>query len=60
MKVAEIRKVAQNLGVKAGRMNKTELIRSIQKKEGNCECFGSNIAKCSEQECCWRDDCLVD
>ncbi len=34
MKMQEIREIAEKMGVKAGRMDKTKLARAIQKVEG--------------------------
>ncbi|HEX8960866.1 MAG TPA: Rho termination factor N-terminal domain-containing protein [Geobacteraceae bacterium] len=58
MKLAEIRAIAAQRGVKAGRMNKGELIRAIQAAEGNNACFGSGAAEtCGQTACLWRADC---
>lgn len=58
MKLVEIREKAQDLGLSPGRMNKKTLIKAIQNKEGNHECFASNILQCDQLKCCWRSDCL--
>lgn len=60
MKVVEIRKKATAIGVNSGKMNKKYLIRAIQKKEGNSECFDTAMPQCPEMECCWRSDCMTD
>ena len=39
-------------------MKKEDLIRAIQEKEGNFPCFGSAMEHCSQEDCCWREDCL--
>jgi hypothetical protein len=57
MKMAEIRKKAQNLGLNSGKMKKADLIRSIQTKEGNDPCYKVKNGSCDQYECCWRDDC---
>ena len=58
MKLAEIRAIAAQQGIKAGKMNKGELIRTIQTAEGNEACFGSGrAATCGQAQCLWRDDC---
>lgn len=58
MKVAEVKSIAAGRGVKAGKMNKGELIRAIQQTEGNEACFDSGKARdCDQAECLWRDDC---
>ena len=58
MKLSEIKKKAKKLGVKPGKMGKTELIRSIQRAEGNFDCFGTATDYCDQLGCSWRDDCL--
>ena len=58
MKMTEVREHAKRLGVKF-LPKKADLIRRIQEAESNEPCFGSK-QKCSEADCCWRDDCLTD
>lgn len=58
MKMPEVRSKAQQLGIKPGKMNKTELIRTIQMQEGNSPCFGTAMSQCDQAACCWRADCL--
>lgn len=61
MKLTDIQKKAKAMGIKPGKMKKTELIRTIQTEEGNFSCFqSSDSAQCSQESCCWRDDCMVD
>ena len=58
MKVVEVRAIAAQRGIHAGKKNKGELIRTIQKTEGNDACFGTGKAHvCGQVECLWRDDC---
>lgn len=40
------------------RYSKTDLIKTIQKKEGNLDCYNSNNDPCPQLACCWRNDCL--
>lgn len=58
MKMPEIRDKAQQLGIKPGKKNKSELIRAIQQQEGNSPCYGTAMAQCAQSACCWRQDCL--
>lgn len=58
MKLTEIKKKAQEVGVVPGKMIKVDLVRAIQKKEGNSECYHSGKTQCDRTECCWREDCL--
>jgi hypothetical protein len=58
MKMDEIREIARQKGIKAGKMKKADLVRTIQEKEGNPSCYTTGVAaECGQDECCWRDDC---
>lgn len=61
MKLDDIRVIATKMGIKAGKLNKTQLIRSIQREEGNYECFAttSDESNCDQTGCLWREDCFV-
>lgn len=59
MNLKEIKTIARKNGVKAGNMRKDDIIRSIQRAEGNFDCFGTGISSnCSQYDCLWREDCL--
>jgi hypothetical protein len=58
MKVQDIRVIAQKMQIASGKMKKTELVRAIQGKEGNLQCFDTGKAgRCGQQNCLWMDDC---
>ncbi len=58
MKVQEIKEIAQKMEIPTGKLKKGELIREIQKAEGNCVCFDSGRSTlCGQPECLWADDC---
>lgn len=58
MKMPDVKKKAQALGIKVSRsITKTELIRTIQKVEGNTPCYDSGVDQCPYLDCCFRDDC---
>lgn len=60
MKIQEIRKIAINKGIRAKSSKKAELIRLIQKSEGNFDCFGKAFAGyCDQSQCLWQEDCLL-
>lgn len=60
MVVQEIRKIAQGMGIKTGKMSKTELVQSIQRVEGNFDCFGTAYdGVCDQDGCLWREDCFT-
>ncbi len=58
MKLDEVRKRAKALGVKTAHMKKVDLIRQIQRAEGNFDCFGTAKDYCDQRNCCFREDCL--
>lgn len=58
MTVREIQKMAKEMGVKISGLRKTEMIRSIQRAEGNPDCFGTATDYCDQSGCLFRQDCL--
>ena len=58
MKIAEIRKKAQSLGVEPGKIKKAELIHTIQLAEHYTPCFGTSNGECGNVECCFLVDCV--
>jgi hypothetical protein len=58
MKMNEIRLKAKALGIKTKAVKKADLIRQIQKTEGNFDCFGTAQNDCDQWNCCFREDCL--
>jgi hypothetical protein len=59
MKIEEVKAKAKEVGVKPGRMNKTDLIRAIQRHEGNVACFKNGVENCEQMNCLWRQDCMA-
>ena len=57
MNMKEIKKIARKIDITPGKMNKLELIRSIQVQEGYSPCYQSDQPFCDQYECCWRNDC---
>lgn len=58
MKVAEIRELAAQRGLKTDKLKKAGIIRSIQAAEGNTPCFDTGAAaECGQANCLWRVDC---
>jgi hypothetical protein len=61
MQMKKIKEIAKKKGVTAGSMGRTELIRAIQKAEGNPDCFATmHINACDEMNCLWRVDCKAE
>ncbi len=59
MHIQTVRSIAKEHGIKAGRMTKANIIRTIQRAEGNFDCFSTAIdGYCDQMRCAWRDDCL--
>lgn len=61
MKVNEIRERGQAMGMSGlANLRKAEMIRAIQRAEGNPDCFGAAWRfGCPQQGCAWRTDCLT-
>ena len=57
MTVKEIKAIARNMGIQAGKMKKADLVRTIQMAEGNTPCFQTSVTSCDQENCCWRADC---
>ncbi|KPK96838.1 MAG: hypothetical protein AMJ95_12125 [Omnitrophica WOR_2 bacterium SM23_72] len=59
MRLADVEKKARKLGVKdTWKFSKKDLIRQIQRREGNFQCFGTATNFCDQMACCWRVDCI--
>lgn len=58
MNMKEVQAVARSIGITPKKYRKAELIRKIQREEGNTPCFQMNMKSCDQQNCCWRIDCL--
>ncbi len=55
----EIRDIARRLGIRSTRMEKGDLVRAIQRAEGNFDCFGTATEEeCDQEECLWREECF--
>jgi Rho termination factor, N-terminal domain len=59
MKLDEIKKIANQLNIKASKMKKADLVRAIQQAENNEVCFETgNANNCGQGVCLWREDCV--
>lgn len=58
MKLSDIKKKAQRLGIKPGKMSKVDIIHAIQSAENNTPCYGTTNGECSQSGCCFIKDCL--
>ena len=59
MKMNEVRAKAKALRIKIRGVKKSDLIKEIQKREGNFDCFGTAKDYCDQWNCCFREDCLL-
>jgi hypothetical protein len=58
MKRQEIKEIAKN-GIKAGKMSKVELMRTMQRAEGNNDGFATSYVRdCNQINCLWCEDCM--
>ncbi len=61
MKIQQIRTIAKRKGINPGTMKKTDLVRAIQRAEGNFDCFGTaSGGYCDQTKCAWLADCLLE
>jgi len=59
VKIKTIQKIAKQKGVIPTGMAKNDLIRAIQRAEGNFDCFASAVnGFCDQEGCLWRENCL--
>jgi hypothetical protein len=59
LRAPEIEKKAKSLGIKdIWKYSRKDLVKAIQRKEGNFDCFGTAVNYCDQSVCCWREACL--
>jgi hypothetical protein len=59
VKLPEVKEIAREMGIRLGKMNKTELIHAIQVQENNTPCYGKAGENCDQVKCSWREDCVL-
>ncbi|MDX1252854.1 MAG: SAP domain-containing protein [Gammaproteobacteria bacterium] len=61
MQMPEIRAIARGLGLTPPvTQGKTQLVRDIQRQEGNFDCFATAYdGQCDQVDCVWRVDCFA-
>lgn len=58
MTFAEIKKIAIGQGIRVVGVKKTDIVRAIQKQEGNSPCFASGkVTECGQSHCLWFAAC---
>ena len=58
MTVKELQKMAKAMGIKTSGLKKADMIKQIQRTEGNFDCFGTAADYCDQMNCLFREDCL--
>lgn len=59
MKLEDVRGIAMACGIMPGNLFKTELIKTIQLREGNFDCYATaREGECDRHDCLWRKDCF--
>lgn len=59
MNMQEIRQLAKERGIKPGKRTKAELVKTVQRSEGNFDCYSTAVNRfCDQEGCLWRQDCL--
>ncbi len=58
MNMKDIKEIAAQKGLRAGRLKKEELVRAIQETENNVACYMTDqVDSCGQVACLWRTDC---
>ena len=60
MNMNEVRTLGKSLGVNSFGKSKVELIKEIQREQGNFDCFGTAKDYCDQLECLFRASCFSD
>ncbi|MGB2998167.1 MAG: SAP domain-containing protein [Phycisphaerae bacterium] len=56
--MADVRARAKTMGITTARKGKEDLIREIQRGEGNRDCYNRGESQtCGQVACTWRDGC---
>ena len=56
MKLDDVKKIAREKGILTARKRKQDLIREVQAREGNEQCF-CTWKECNDVGCLWYLDC---
>ena len=60
MHINIIRAKAKEMGLKTGRIGKIDLVHSIQRTEGNFDCFATAFdGICDQGGCFWQEECFA-
>ena len=59
MKMQDIRSMSKKYGINSFGKTKADLIREIQRAEGNFDCFGTAQDYCDQLRCSFRSLCML-
>mgnify|MGYP001601351863 CR=1 FL=1 len=60
MILQDIIDIAERMGIDAGALNRTELVRAIQRAEGYSDCFMTGqVQSCGQMNCLWYQECVL-
>lgn len=60
MMLQDIIDIAKKMGIDAGNLNRTELVRAIQRAEGYVDCFMTDqVRTCGQLNCLWYQECVL-
>ncbi len=57
MGIRKIRAMAKQFHIETKGVEKLDLVRNIQKSEGNTPCYGTSQGSCEYTDCCFIGDC---
>ncbi len=58
MKIKDIRQKAREMGIPSDDMPHVDVVRSIQRAEGNAACYDTGRAvECGQHHCLWKYIC---
>lgn len=56
----DIMAIAERMGIDVGDLNRTELVRAIQRAEGYSDCFMTDhVRTCGQLNCLWYQECVL-
>jgi hypothetical protein len=61
MDIQQIRRIALSMGIRTKGIEKADLVRAIQRAEGNFDCYGTAVdEECDQESCLWKEDCFFE
>lgn len=59
MDTSQVLRKAEEMGIELGWNTRTDLIKAIQRAEGNIDCYATDRNRtCGEKGCLWREECV--